>query len=79
MVILDSYVNDILSYIVAKRITGRVCKDGLCFSKYGCFCITYSQTRCTVMSEKAVQSINRKIKCELKWKKISTRACSFSV
>ena len=25
MVILDSYVNDILSYIVAKRITGRVC------------------------------------------------------
>ena len=43
MVILDSYVNDSLSYIVAKRITGRVCNDRLCFSQYGCFCNTLSQ------------------------------------
>ena len=45
IVILDSYVNDIISYIVTKRITGSVCKDRLCFSKYGCFCITTSQKR----------------------------------
>ena len=31
MVILDSYVNDSLSYSVAKRIAGRVCNDRLCF------------------------------------------------
>ena len=43
IVILDSYVNDIISYIVAKRITGSVCKNMLCFSKYGCFCIMLSQ------------------------------------
>ena len=29
---------------------------------------------CTVMPEIAVQSINRKIKRELKWKKISTQS-----
>ena len=34
MVILDSYVNDSLSYIVAKRIMGRVCNDMLRFSQY---------------------------------------------
>ena len=45
MVILDSYVNDSLSYIVAKRIAGRVCNDGLCVSQYGCFCNTLSQKR----------------------------------
>ena len=27
MVILDSYVSDSISYIGAKRITGRVCND----------------------------------------------------
>ena len=32
MVILDSYVNDSLSYIMAKRIAGIVCNDRLCFS-----------------------------------------------
>ena len=31
MVILDSYVNDSLSYIMAKRIAGRVGIDRLCF------------------------------------------------
>ena len=45
MVILDSYVNDSLSYIEAKRIAGRVCNDRLCFSQYGCFCNTLSQKR----------------------------------
>ena len=40
MVFLDSYVYDSLSYIVAKRITGRVCNDRLCLSQYGCFCNT---------------------------------------
>ena len=39
MAILHSYVNDSLSYIVAKRITGHVCNDKVCFSQYGCFCI----------------------------------------
>ena len=43
--ILDSYVNGSLSYIVAKQITGRVCNDRLCFSQYGCLCITKSQKR----------------------------------
>ena len=37
MVIRDSYVNDSPSFIVAKRITGRVGNDRLCFSQYGCF------------------------------------------
>ena len=45
MVILDSYVNDSLSYIVAKRIAGRFCNGSLCFSQYGCFCNTLSQKR----------------------------------
>ena len=45
MAILDSYVNDSLSYIVAKRIADRICNDRLCISQYGCFCNTYSQKR----------------------------------
>ena len=45
MAILDSYVNDSLSKIVAKRIAGRVCNDRLCFSQYGCFCNTLGQKR----------------------------------
>ena len=45
MVILDSYVSDSLSNIVAKRIKGRVCNDIPSFSQYGCFCIMQSQKR----------------------------------
>ena len=37
MVILDSCVNDILSYIVANLITGRVCNDRLFFFKVRMF------------------------------------------
>ena len=45
MVILNSYVNDSLSYIVTKRIEGHVCNERLCFPQYGCFCNTFSQKR----------------------------------
>ena len=45
MVILDSYVSDSLSYIVAKRITHRVCNDGPSFSQYGCFHRTLQRVR----------------------------------
>ena len=62
MVILDSCVNDILSYIVANLITGRVCNDRLFFfqsTDVSAACRV--RKGCTVMSEIAVQSINSKI------------------
>ena len=59
MVILDSYVNDSLSYIVAKRITGRVWNDVFHSTDVSASCRI--RNGCTVMSEIAVQSISSKI------------------
>ena len=39
LAIIDSYVSDSLSYIVAKQISGRVCNDRPSFSQYGCLSI----------------------------------------
>ena len=61
MVILDSYVNDILSYIVAKRITAVFVRIGYVFQSTDVSASCRVRNRCTVMSEIAVQSINRKI------------------
>ena len=61
MVILHSYVNDSLSYIVAKRIAGRVCNDSYVFHSTDVSATRKVRNGCTVMSEIAVQSINRKI------------------
>ena len=61
MSILDSYVNDSLSKIVAKRIAGRVCNDRLCFHSTDVSATRKVRNGCTVMSEIAVQSIHRKI------------------
>ena len=66
MVIVDSYVNDSLSYIVAKRIAGRVCNDSPCFYSTDVFATRRVRNKCTVVSEIAVQSINRKMWCALK-------------
>ena len=61
IVILDSYVNDIPSYIVAKRITGRIVRIGYVFHSTDVSASCRVRNECTVMSEIAVQSINRKI------------------
>ena len=72
MVILDSYVNDSLSYIVAKQITDRVCDDRLCFHSTDVSASCRIRNGCTVMFEIPLQFINRKIWRELKWKNINT-------
>ena len=61
LVILDSYVNDSPSYIVANIGKGRVCNDRLCFYSTDVSATRKVRNGCTVMSEIAVQSINRKI------------------
>ena len=60
MVILDSYVRDSLSYIVAQRIKGRVCNDRPSFNSTNVSASCRVRNGCTVMLEIAVQSINRK-------------------
>ena len=56
MAILDSYVNDSLSKIVAKRMAGGVCNV---FHSTDVSATRKVRNGCTVMSEIAVQSINR--------------------
>ena len=81
MVILDSYVNDITFYHTLWQKESRTVfvRIGCVFQSTNVSVSCRVRNGCTVMSEITVQSINKKIQCELKWKKISSRVCSFSV